>query len=136
MREEEPDIRWKQRFQNFEKAYNLLTSAIGITKPSETERAGLIQFFEMGFELSWKMLKDFQEAEGFQVKSPREAIKQAFQSGYIKNGHIWMDALKDRNLTVHTYEEKTAIEIESKIRNEYYTVLTNLYEDFKKKMEC
>ena len=134
MSQEEQDIRWKQRFQNFEKAYKLLASAVGISKPSETERAGLIQFFEMTFELAWKLLKDYQEAEGFLVKSPRETIKQAFQSGYIKNGHIWMDALKDRNLTVHTYEEKTAIKVETKIKNEYYGLLTNLYEDFNEKM--
>lgn len=58
--------------------------------PSVIERAGMIQFFEMTFELAWKLLKDYQEEEGFIVKSPRDAIKQAFQYQLIKNGQAWL----------------------------------------------
>jgi len=65
-------------------------------------------FFEVTFELSWKLMKDYLEAQGFQVKSPRETIKQAYQSGLIDNGHVWIDTLTDRNLTVHTYDEELA----------------------------
>lgn len=84
-------IRWQQRFRQFEKAFALLQAAIAINKPSVVERAGLIQFFEMAFDLAWKLLKDFEEAEGFSVKSPRDAIKQAFQAGIINQGHSgWM----------------------------------------------
>jgi nucleotidyltransferase substrate binding protein (TIGR01987 family) len=72
------DIRWKQRFQNYEKAYLLLERALEIVEPSDIERAGLIHFFEMAFELSWKLMKDYLEQEGFTVTSPRETIKQAF----------------------------------------------------------
>ena len=43
------------------------------------------------------------------VKSPREeTVKQAFQIGIIDNGHIWIDALANRNLTTHTYDEELA----------------------------
>jgi hypothetical protein len=38
-----------------------------------------------------------------------------------------MDALDDRNLTVHTYDEETAEEIEFKIKNEYFFILEKLY---------
>jgi hypothetical protein len=61
----DPDIRWKQRFSQFEKAFALLQSAMAIEHPSIVERAGLIQFFEMTFEIGWKLLKDFLEAEGY-----------------------------------------------------------------------
>lgn len=104
-----------------------------IKNPSETERTGLIQFFEMAFELAWKLLKDYLELEGFTCKSPRDAIKLAFQAGYIKDGHTWIDGLKARNLTVHTYEETIAIEVENKIRNSYFQILADLYHDFKQK---
>ena len=124
------DVRWKQRFQNFEKAFRLLEQTISIDSPSDAERAGLIQFFEMTFELAWKLLKDYQEEVGFIIKSPREAIKQAFQTGLIEDGHTWMDALKDRNLTVYIYEEKIAIEVENKIRASYFSILAQLYEHF------
>jgi nucleotidyltransferase substrate binding protein (TIGR01987 family) len=71
----------------------------------------LIQFFEITFELAWKLLKDYEEIEGLIAKTPRAAIKQAFQSGLISNGHDWIDALQDRNLTSHTYNEETAIAV-------------------------
>ncbi len=129
------DTRWKQRFQNFEKAFKLLESTISIKAPSIAERAGMTQFFEITFELSWKLLKDYQEEAGFTVKSPRDTIKQAFQAGYIADGHGWIDALENRNLTAHTYNEEIAVDVEKRIRDTYYPMILDLYKDFKKKLE-
>jgi len=120
-------IRWKQRFENFEKSYLLLEEYCKISTPSKIERAGGIQFFEMSFELAWKVLKDYLEAEGFEVKSPKATLKQAFQSEVITDGYIWMDALDDRNLTTHTYDEEVAMELEYKIKKVYLNVLNQLY---------
>ncbi|NUN64341.1 nucleotidyltransferase [Pseudanabaena biceps] len=127
-------IRWIQRFSNFERAFLLLQDSLKTEPLSILERAGLIQFFEMTFELAWKLLKDYEETEGFIVKTPREAIKQAFQSGLISNGHDWIDALQDRNLTAHTYNEETAIAVEAKIRNKYFQLLAEVYAYFKNKI--
>lgn len=124
------DIRWQQRFGQFERAFLLLSQAIAIENPTVVERAGLIQFFEMAFELGWKLLKDFEEAEGFMVKSPREAIKQAYEAALIGEGHDWIDALDDRNLTTHTYNEETAIIVEEKIRFKYFPLLRELHQEF------
>ncbi|MDI6795213.1 MAG: nucleotidyltransferase substrate binding protein, partial [bacterium] len=124
---ENKDIRWKQRFQNFDKAYLLLERTLKIENPSEAEKGGVIQFYEMAFELAWKLMKDYLDEQGFTVKSPREAIKQAFQSSIIENGHLWIDALEDRNLTRHTYNEDIAIEVVSKIRTVYFPILSQLY---------
>ena len=96
------DIRWQQRFQNFQKSLLLLEGALDIKTPDIYQKAGLIQFFETTFELSWKLMKDYLEAEGFMdIKSPRAVIKKAFETELIKNGHIWMELLQDRNLTAH-----------------------------------
>ena len=130
-----PDIRWQQRFNQFEKAFFLLQDALLIDSPSVVERAGIIQFFEIAFELGWKLLKDYQEAEGFTINSPRDAIKQAFQAKLVSQGHAWIDALDDRNLTTHTYNEKTAIEVENKIRAAYFPCLFQLYQDFRAKVK-
>ena len=130
----EDDIRWIQRFSNFERAFLLLQDSLKTEQLSILERAGLIQFFEMTFELSWKLLKDYEETEGFIVKTPREAIKQAFQSGLISNGHDWIDALQDRNLTAHTYNEETAIAVEAKIRDKYFQLLAEVYAYFQNKI--
>jgi nucleotidyltransferase substrate binding protein (TIGR01987 family) len=126
MNSNEQDIRWKQRFSHFRKAFSLLEQTLAIENPSEAERAGLIQFFEMSFELGWKVLKDFLEMEGFTVNSPRSAIKHAFQAELLQNGHTWLDALTDRNLTVHTYDEAIALEVERKIRTVYYPALRDM----------
>lgn len=72
------EIRWKQRFKNFEKSYKLLKKYSNQDIKTELERAGIIQFFEMTFELAWKVLKDYLELEGYIVKSPRETVEQAF----------------------------------------------------------
>ncbi|MFH1429156.1 MAG: nucleotidyltransferase substrate binding protein [Candidatus Margulisiibacteriota bacterium] len=121
------DTRWKQRFQNFEKAFLLLERTLKIKQPSEAEGGGIIQFYEATFELSWKMLKDYLDEQGFTVTSPREAIKQAFQSDIIEDGHIWIEALEDRNLTTHTYDEKTAAKVIKRIRENYFPVINQLY---------
>jgi len=128
------EIRWRQRFENFEKSFLLLEQSLGIGKPSVIERAGIIQFFEITFELSWKLLKDYLTTEGYEITSPREAIKQAFQSGLIKEGTVWLMALEDRNLTTHTYDEKTALRVEKKIRESYFPLLKELRMTFKAKV--
>lgn len=129
------DIRWIQRFSNFERSFLPLCEALKIESPSVVERAGLIQFFEMAFELSWKLLKDYEEMEGFAPKTPREVIKQAFQAELVRDGHGWVNALQDRNLTSHTYNEKVAIDVENRIRIQYFPLLKELYEMFKSKLE-
>lgn len=128
------DIRWKQRFTNFEKSYNLLNQYIDQPIETELERAGIIQFFEISFELSWKLMKDYLEAQGFNVKSPRETIKQAYQIGLIDDGHIWIDALSDRNLTVHTYDEELAKKMVEDIIHVYFPKLKQLYYELGKEL--
>lgn len=121
------DIRWKQRFENFEKSYKLLKKYSNQAITTELERAGIIQFFEMSFELACKVLKDYLEAEEYVVKSPRETVKQAFQIGLIDNGHVWMDALADRNLTTHTYDEELSNKMTEEILNIYLPELDKIY---------
>ena len=121
------DIRWKQRFENYHKAYTFLEKYCIQDTFSELERAGFIQMFEAAFELSWKVLKDYLKAEGFQVNSPRQAIKKSFEIGLIQDGEIWLKALADRSLTVHTYDEVKAEELIILIKNEYLPLLRSLY---------
>ena len=128
------DIRWKQRFDNFNKSYMLLNKYSKKEELSELEKAGIIQFFEMTFELAWKVLKDYLEADGYMVKSPRETIKQAFQNEIINDGHIWMDALSIRNLTTHTYDEKLVAKLINDIINIYFPELKLLHDKLEKEL--
>ncbi|MBI3541469.1 MAG: nucleotidyltransferase substrate binding protein [Deltaproteobacteria bacterium] len=123
-------LRWKQRFQNYEKAFSQLEKAMLIQNPSEIERAGLVQFFELTFELAWKTLKDYLETQGFQPNTPREVLKQAYQSQCISRGDIWLEALDNRNLTVHVYDDATSLQVIQLIRSKYFDLLKELYQKF------
>lgn len=125
------DVRWKQRFQNFDKAFKRLTDAIQIIRNDPDNvllQAGLIQTYEFTFELAWKTLKDYLEMEGFMVPSPRATLRQAFQCGYIQQGDVWLKALNDRNLTAHTYDDEVAKEVIADIQQTYYFLLKDLHQ--------
>ena len=121
------DPRWKQRFHNFEKAFLFLERATKQKSFNELEAAGLVQSFEFTFELTWKTLKDYLTDQAFIVQSPRETIKQAFQSNYLKDGHIWMEMLEQRNLLTHTYNEEQAKAATKLICESYFPILRQAY---------
>ena len=132
------DIRWKQRFQNYEKAFHRLSRAINIVKATPDDdllQSGLVQTYEYTFELAWKTLKDYLELEGFLLRSPRETIRQGFQSGYITNAEDWLQALSDRNLTVHIYDDEIISRVLKDIFERYFFILQTFYETFKLKID-
>ncbi|MES2614593.1 MAG: nucleotidyltransferase substrate binding protein [Bdellovibrionota bacterium] len=77
-------LRWKQRFENFERAYNVLCRLFNQyqkNKQDEAIQMALVQAFEFTYELSWHSMKDYLENEGFQdVKSPKQTVRTAFQA--------------------------------------------------------
>jgi len=128
---ENTDIRWVQRFNNFCLALAQLTKFIDKGVLNEFERQGLIQSFEYNYELAWNTIKDFYENQGeTNIQGSRDAFRLAFQRGLIKNGDLWMNMIKSRALTTHTYNEKTAKEIENEILNHYYFEFIELKKTF------
>lgn len=129
MNEQNKDIRWVQRFRNFNKAFSQLKKFIDKKNLNELEEQGLIKSFEYTYELGWNTLKDYFEYQGnTNINGSRDAINEAFSSGLIKDGEGWMDMFKDRNRTYHTYNEATAKEIVYKIFNNYFNLFTSLRE--------
>ena len=130
------DIRWEHRFSNFNKALKKLSDAITFIKENidqlaendsaeevldEILKEGLIQRFEYTHELAWNVLKDFlTEIGDVTIYGSKDATKEAFQAGLIKDGEVWMEMIKSRNKTSHTFNEEIADEIYTKILNEYY----------------
>ena len=102
------DIRWKQRFQNFDRGVVMLREALenGPAALSALEKEGVIHRFEYTFELAWKTLKDFLEAGGLVISpvTPRQVIKDAFAAKVLADGQAWVDMLDHRNLLSHTYD--------------------------------
>ncbi|WP_289021913.1 nucleotidyltransferase substrate binding protein [Desulfobacter postgatei] len=127
------EIRWKQRFENFEKAVLLLQESLEakpVLEYSRLEQEGIVQRFEYTFELAWKTLKDRLYYEGYDEKTPRSVIRRAFETGFLSEDEteIWLDSLEKRNLLSHTYNEKTALAALKKIEEEYGQVLKKVYE--------
>ena len=128
------DIRWQQRFQNFEKAYLHLKEAVNKKELSDLEKAGVIQIYEFTFELAWKTLKDLLEEKKAEVKFPKDTIKEAFKYEIIDNGDLWMDMLDKRNLMSHTYNETNAELALKLITGEYFLALEQVYSKLKSKL--
>ena len=131
------ELRWKQRFQNFEKSFQVFQRRIDEYQgdpEKEAFRMALIQSFEIILELSWKTLKDYLENEGFIVNTPKQVIRQAYQAEVIRHGEKWMEALKQRNLTSHTYNEDTAKDVLNFVAAQFYGIARELYFDLKKEL--
>ena len=128
------DIRWLQRFSNYEKALNQLRNAVQLAKKrelSELEQQGMIQTFEYTHELAWKTLKDFLEDKGYQdIYGSKDTIRLAFKTGLIQNGEIWMDMIVNRNQTSHTYNEETSEKIVNNIKKKYFVEFQALQAKF------
>jgi nucleotidyltransferase substrate binding protein (TIGR01987 family) len=118
------DIRWIQRFNHFTKALSQLQEAVKLARQrplSKLEEQGLIQAFEFTHELAWNTLKDFLEERGIQdLYGSRDATRQAFKTGLIEDGEVWMNMIQSCNLTSHTYDEAVATQIASAIRTICY----------------
>jgi nucleotidyltransferase substrate binding protein (TIGR01987 family) len=123
------DIRWQQRLDNLEKAYKDFSDACSLTKYSKLERSGLIQTFEFTFELLWKTLQDLLVSQGYVgINGPRPVLEKAFQDGWITQGDEWIKMMISRNLTSHSYNEKTAEEIAKHIKTLYFPLIRNVLE--------
>ena len=103
-----PDIRWRQRFENFDRALALLREALtnGQESLSPLEQEGAAQRLEYTLELAWKCMKDYLEDSGVTISpaTPRQVIKEAFVAKIITDGQTWIDMLNHRNLLSHTYD--------------------------------
>ncbi len=124
------DIRWKQRFSNFEKAFSRLSEiALPLNQNlSDIEKEGYIQRFEFTHELAWNVMEDFLQFKGIQgLIGSKDATKFAFQNELIENGQIWMDMIESRNQTVHTYNDEILEMQFEKIQNIYFNEFKNFY---------
>ncbi|MEO5912463.1 MAG: nucleotidyltransferase substrate binding protein [Pelobium sp.] len=124
---ESQDVRWKQRFKNYQKALRQLEKFLKQKNLNELEEQGLIQAFEYTFELAWNVIKDYLNFQGFtEIMGSRDAFRMAFNRGLIEEGQIWMNMIESRVKSSHTYNEDTAKEVLAEIRNNYFQQFINL----------
>ena len=133
MRTQYTSIRWKQRFQNFSKAFACLSDAMSRQEEIKNDQLlemGMIQSYEFCTELAWKTMKDFLEEKGIIAKNPKDVMREAFIQGYIANEDNWMKILQDRNMTSHVYDEQIAKEVVHNIEVLHFSVLQKIFTFF------
>ena len=133
------DIRWIQRLGNFRKALANLKEAVDMAESRELnklEKQGLIQSFEYTYELAWNTVKDFYTEQGETgIQGSRDAFRMAFNRNLVSNGEVFMETIKSRQRTSHSYNEETAEEILHAIINDYYKAFDNLAQKLIVEME-
>jgi nucleotidyltransferase substrate binding protein (TIGR01987 family) len=133
--------RWQRRFEHFKSALSKLEEGVVRMDPVHGEAddallvAGFIQTYSFTMELGWKTMKDYLFEKGHTLTGSREVMKQAFQDGLIEDGHVWMDAIDDRNLMAHVYDKGTSDTMVAKIRAQYVDMLQNLKSFFESKYD-
>ena len=131
------DVRWQQRFQNFDKAFLKLKEAMEEEELNELERNGLVQRFEFTLELAWKTMKDFLEEKGFSFKpAPKDTFRQAQQAKFIDYAQELIDGLDIRNELSHDYDGKKFEKSEEQLRHETFPSLEKLYSFFIEQMNA
>jgi nucleotidyltransferase substrate binding protein (TIGR01987 family) len=129
-----PDVRWKQRFHSFRKAFGRLRAAAAIAAErelSDLEQQGLIQAFEFTHELAWKVLKDFLESRGVsQIYGSKDATRAGFAHGLIKDGDDWIAMIESRNQTSHSYDENIANSIAQAVLSLYLPQFEQFEQEF------
>ncbi|KOH43192.1 nucleotidyltransferase substrate binding protein [Sunxiuqinia dokdonensis] len=117
------DIRWQQRLENYRNALKQLENAVTLAQEkalSELEKQGLIQAFEFTHELAWNVMKDYAHFQGNAlVAGSRDATREAFALNLIADGPGWMEMIKSRNQSSHTYNMEIAEDLVEKIMNRY-----------------
>jgi nucleotidyltransferase substrate binding protein (TIGR01987 family) len=128
------DIRWKQRFDNFDRAFVLLREVYErkLDSLSRLEKEGAIQRFKVAFELAWNTIKDYLEESGVVVNpvTPRNVIKEAFTARLLDDADVWVDMMLHRNLLSHTYDIKVFEVVLQALAERYFPAFDRLHEWF------
>jgi nucleotidyltransferase substrate binding protein (TIGR01987 family) len=114
-----------ERIDSARKALSAFQEVMSIESPSSIERDAAIQRFKFTFEAVWKAAKEIlYKREGLDVGSPKGVIRSCREIGILteEQSIVALEMVDDRNLTVHTYNEKLALEIYSRLRG-YLTIL-------------
>ncbi|HAA83485.1 MAG: hypothetical protein PWQ59_1526 [Thermoanaerobacterium sp.] len=125
--------RLKILFEDFEKAYMNLKEAVKSAR-SDLEIDGAIKRFELCYELTWKLIKEYLAHLGIICNNPRECFKQAYQNNIIEDLEIWLALIDYRNLLVHTYTSEQSREIFEKIKSDFVGEFKKLYDKVRREV--
>ena len=90
---------------------------------------GLVGLYEICFEQSWKMMKEILENHGYNESvtgSPKLILKTAYRANMIKDEDLWLNALQERNNITYSYNQRIALDIVSKAKDNFYEMFCEL----------
>lgn len=105
-------------FEDFERDFLNLKNAVEMAK-DDLDVDGAIKRFEICYELSWKLMKEYLADMGVIVKNPRNTFKEAFNNDLIEDVETWMQIIEDRNLLVHTYTLEESRKVFNRVKEKY-----------------
>ncbi len=120
----------EELFNSFKKSIQRFKEILQKEKTVEN-RDSAIQRFEFTIEIAWKCMQKFLKNEQIICRSPNECLKEAFKFGIIDDDPRWKNALEDRNLTSHTYDEENANDVYKRLHN-YIEIFDNLQQKLEK----
>jgi nucleotidyltransferase substrate binding protein (TIGR01987 family) len=109
--------RLKERLEIAGKALASFREALRETA-TPMNRDASIQRFEYTYEAVWKAAQLYlRNRENLELASPSSVTRACFQSAVLneEQGRMALDMARDRNLTVHTYNEDLANQIYSRL---------------------
>ncbi len=107
---------------SLEAALDSFDSAISISVNTQADeavqrvlRAGVIQNFELTYELSWKMIRRWIRAnvspEDSDPRTRKDLFRLAARARLVDDPLPWFDYAKARNITSHVYDDTKAQEV-------------------------
>lgn len=118
-----------KKYENFVSALVNLEDAPNQDLNNDFVQNGLINKFNLQFELSWKLLKRLLEYEGATLAasgSPRAILKESYRFYDFIDEAAWLDMLRDCNTNVHIYDNKLAQDLIQRILNVYIPAFSQL----------
>lgn len=119
-------------FESFKKSLTRLKEII--TAPdTPANRDSTIQRFEFTYELAWKSIQKYLRDQNVIALTPRDCFMEAFHIGLITDDERWLQMGKDRNMTVHTYNEFFAEQVYTRVHT-YVELFTTLEQSLETKI--
>jgi nucleotidyltransferase substrate binding protein (TIGR01987 family) len=112
--------------QSFQESVGRLREVLAVPE-STIVRDSAIKRFELTVELAWKSVQKYLREQDIECNSPRRCFQEAYKLGVVSDSEEWHHMFLDRNLAVHTYDEKFAEGLYQKLPM-YFSVLGELAE--------
>ena len=127
-----------KKLDNFSNRLTILRNAdFKLADNNDIYRTGVIGQFNLTFELAWKALQEILRLHGAEeadTGSPREILQLGYKLGFVNDSAVWLLMLKNRNTSVHIYNEQEVDEMILLIRDSFIPAFVALEKTLREKL--